>query len=88
MKKLILLLFIPLISFSSFGQSRNFNSENDIKEWINQFSKDEIEGIWVFTSENLDTGKQRVYLKAAILNSNEHFSEKGSFQEIYIECYD
>ena len=84
----IILTLTLLFSLSSFGQSvTNLNSEINIKIWIDNNSKDKIEGIWVFSSINPNTDEQSVYLKAAILRSGKQSSERESFQEIMIECY-
>ena len=85
--KNILFILTLLISFNSFAQNiQDLNSETDIKNWIDKNSKDEIEGIWVFTAINSNTDEKEVYLKAAILRADEQ-SKRESFQSIMIECY-
>ena len=85
--KNILFTLTLLISFNPFAQNiEDLNSEIDIENWLDKNSKDEIEGIWVFSVINSNTDEKEVYLKAAILRADEQ-SKRESFQSIMIECY-
>jgi len=71
MKKLILLLlFIPLVSF---GQDKIFKDEESIKNWLDKNISDPIEGIWIMSSDGIN------YARTAIVKNN------GVLKEIHLE---
>ena len=72
MKNLILLLlFLPLISF---GQEKIFENEDSLKNWLDKNATDPIEGIWIWS-----THVSGNYSRTAIVKHN------GTFKEIHLE---
>jgi len=58
--KNILFTLTLLISFNPFAQNiEDLNSEIDIENWLDKNSKDEIEGIWVFSVINSNTDEKQ-----------------------------
>jgi V8-like Glu-specific endopeptidase len=83
-KLLLLLLFIPLVSFGqgrglypkgdSKTQDKIFKDEESIKNWLDKNISDPIEGIWMWSFDNSE-----YYARTAIIKHN------GVFKEIHLE---